>query len=93
MIQSIHISPTNLIHLFKYSILLMEPPTKRRKYDASIRLKVIEVAKASNTARTFDVTEKMMRDWRKNEDNLRNMPEEKCAMRKGSTHDDVYGIF
>ena len=66
----------------------MEPPTKRRKYKASIKLKVIEVAKASNNsaaARTFDVTEKMVRYWRKNEDNLRNMPEEKCAMRRGST--------
>ena len=32
------------------------------------------------------MTEKIVRDWRKNEDNLRNMPEEKCTMRRGSTH-------
>ena len=66
----------------------MELPTKRRKYEASFKHKVIEVLKASNicaAARTFDVTEKMVRDWRKNEDNVRNMPKEKCAMRRGST--------
>ena len=66
----------------------MKPPTKRRKYKASLKMTVIKVARASNncaTARTFNVTEKMVRDWRKNEDNLRNMPEEKCAMRRGCT--------
>ena len=66
----------------------MEPPTKRRKYVARLKLKVIEVVKASNNcaaARTFDVTEKRVRDWRKNEDNVRNMPKEKCAMRRGGT--------
>ena len=63
--------------------------TKRGKYEASFELKVIEVAVASNNCaapRTFDVTEKVVRDWRKNEDNVRNMPEETCAMRRGSTH-------
>ena len=52
----------------------MEPPATRRKYEASFELKFIEVAKASNNcaaARTFDVTEKMVWDWRKNEDNLK----------------------
>ena len=66
----------------------MKQPTKRKKYEASFKLKVIEVAKVSNNcaaARTFDVTEKIVRDWRRNEDNLRNMPKEKCAMRRGST--------
>ena len=44
----------------------MQPPTKRGTYEASFRLKVIEVAKTSNNctvARTFDVTEKLVRDW------------------------------
>ena len=65
----------------------MEPLTKRRKYEASFKLKVIEVAKASNNcaaARTFDVTEKLVRDWRKNEDKLRNMPKQKCTTRRES---------
>ena len=65
----------------------MQPSTKRRKYDASYKLKVIEVAKASNNcaaARIFDVTEKMVRDWRMNEDDLKGMLKEKCAMRRGS---------
>ena len=51
----------------------MEPPKKRRKYEASFKLKVTEVANASNNcaaARTFDVTGKLVRDWKKNEDNL-----------------------
>ena len=41
----------------------------RRKCDASIRLKVIEVTKASSdraAETTFGVTEKMVRNWRKN---------------------------
>ena len=36
-------------------------------------------AKGSNNcaaAATFDVTERMERDWRKNEGNLRNMPKD-----------------
>ena len=63
----------------------MEPPTKRRKYEASFELKAIDAVNTSincAAARIFDVTEKMVRDWRKNEDNLRNMPEEKCAMKR-----------
>ena len=50
----------------------MESPTKRRKEEASFKRKVIEVAKASYNcaaAKTFDETEKMVRDWRNNEDN------------------------
>ena len=31
------------------------------------------------------MTEKTVRDWGRNEDNLRNMPNEKCAMIRGST--------
>ena len=67
----------------------MEPIKKRRKHEASLKMKVIEVAMASNNraaVRTFDVTEKIVRNWRKNEDYVRNMPKEKCAMRRGSTH-------
>ena len=67
----------------------MEPPTKRRKYEASFKLKVIEVAKESNNcaaARKFDVTEKMVREWRKKEDDIGQMPKNKCAMRRGITH-------
>ena len=66
----------------------MEPPTKRSKYEASIKLKVINVAKGSNNciaARKFDVTEKMVREWRKKEDDIREMPKNKCAMRRGIT--------
>jgi transposase-like protein len=49
----------------------MEPPTKRRKYEASFKLREIKMAKESNNcaaARAFDITEKMVREWRKNED-------------------------
>ena len=45
--------------------------SKRRKYEASFKLKVIKQAKESNNcaaARTFDITEKTVRDWSKNED-------------------------
>lgn len=53
-----------------------------------MKLKVIKVAKESNNCaatRTFDITEKMVRVWRKKEDVLREMPMKKCAMR-GVTH-------
>ena len=59
----------------------------RRKHEASFKLKVIVVARAcSNCAAAgkFDVTEKMVRDWRKNQDNPRNMQNAKCVMRRGS---------
>ena len=42
----------------------MEPPRKPRKYEASFKLKVIEVAKETNNcaaARIYDVTEEMDR--------------------------------
>lgn len=61
-------------------------PTKRRKYEASFKLKVIKKAKESNNcaaARAFDITEKMARDWRKNEDTIKKMPMKKCSMRRG----------
>ena len=81
LIQSVLNTPTNqIVQIFFILNLTMEPTTKIRKYKASFKLKVIEVAKASNNsaaAKTFDVTEKMVRDWRKNEDNVRNMPKEK----------------
>ena len=60
----------------------MEPPTKR-KYEASFKLKVINIAKGSNNcvaARKFDVTEQMVREWRKKKDDIREMPKNKCAM-------------
>lgn len=66
----------------------MDPPPKRRKYEVSLKLKVIELAKESNNCaalRTFDVTEKMVRNWRKTEDVLRKMPKKKCSMRRGIT--------
>jgi transposase-like protein len=40
---------------------------RRRKYEASFKLKVIKMAKESNScaaARGFDITEKMVREWR-----------------------------
>jgi transposase-like protein len=42
----------------------VEPPTKRRKYQTSFRLKVIKMAKELNNcaaARAFDITEERKR--------------------------------
>ena len=61
---------------------------KRNKYDAGFKLKVIEFAKKSNNSsagRHFDVSEKLVRDWRKAEEKLKNMPKNKCALRTGKT--------
>ena len=75
-------------HFIIIPISGMEPLTKRRKYEASFKLKVVDVAKGSNNcaaARQFDVTEKMVREWRKKENDIRQMPKNKCAMRRGIT--------
>jgi hypothetical protein len=45
----------------KFVSVIMEPPTKRRKYEGSFMLKVIKSAKEPNNcaaARTFDISEK-----------------------------------
>jgi len=49
---------------------------------------VVETARELNNcaaARKFGVTEKMVRDSRKNEDILKKMPRKKCATRTGIT--------
>ncbi len=40
----------------------------------------------SVAARWYDVTEKMVRDWRSKEDALKNMPRTKCVLRELSAH-------
>ena len=84
LIQSVLNSPTNHIQLLKYFLYLTYPWSRqqRRKYESSLNLKVFEVANAINNcaaARIFNVTEKMVKDWG-NEDNLRNMRNEKHSL-------------
>lgn len=65
----------------------MQPAAERRKYDVSFKLKVIEVAKSSSNcvaARTFNVTEKMVGEWRKNWRKLKHIPKVICAKKKRS---------
>ncbi|KFD45194.1 hypothetical protein M513_13929 [Trichuris suis] len=60
---------------------------KRSSYDAGFKLKVIDLAKKSNNcaaSRKYGVTEKMVRDWRRNENALKTIPRSKCAMRSGA---------
>ena len=67
----------------------MAPARKRMKYDAGFELKVVEFAKKTNncaTAREFTISEKLVRDWRKAEVELRKMPKAKCARRGGKAH-------
>ena len=55
---------------------------KRLKYDAGLKLKVVEFAKNNNncaTARKLGVNEKLVRDWRKQELNIRELPKTKYA--------------
>uniref|UniRef100_A0A3B3TFI6 HTH CENPB-type domain-containing protein n=1 Tax=Paramormyrops kingsleyae TaxID=1676925 RepID=A0A3B3TFI6_9TELE len=63
--------------------------TKRKKYDASFKLKVVNFAMEHNNcaaARQYGVTEKMVRDWKSNEKALKSMPRGKCALRRGAPH-------
>uniref|UniRef100_K7FGA6 HTH CENPB-type domain-containing protein n=1 Tax=Pelodiscus sinensis TaxID=13735 RepID=K7FGA6_PELSI len=61
----------------------------RRKFEASFKLKVVKFAKEHNNcaaARQYGVTEKMVRDWKANEDALKSMPSSKCALRRSTPH-------
>ncbi|KFD64659.1 hypothetical protein M514_20376 [Trichuris suis] len=65
----------------------MNMTEKKRSYDAGFKLTVIDMAKKTNScaaARKYGVTEKMVRDWRRNEDALKTIPRSKCAMRSGA---------
>ena len=62
----------------------MAPLKKRMKYDAQFKLKVVEFAKKTNNcaaAREYGISEKLVRDWKKSEDSLKEMPAKKCANR------------
>uniref|UniRef100_K7FTI3 HTH CENPB-type domain-containing protein n=1 Tax=Pelodiscus sinensis TaxID=13735 RepID=K7FTI3_PELSI len=64
-------------------------PARRRKFEASFKLKVVKFAKEHNNcaaASQYGVTEKMVRDWKANEDALKSMPSSKCALRRGTPH-------
>lgn len=64
-------------------------PAIRRKFEASFKLKVVNFAKEHNNcaaARRYGVTEKMVRDWKANEDALKSMPRSKCALRRGTPY-------
>ncbi|KAJ1130885.1 hypothetical protein NDU88_009229 [Pleurodeles waltl] len=55
----------------------MAPPARRKKYEASFKLKVVNFAMEHNNcaaARQYGVTEKMVRDWKANEKALKSMP-------------------
>lgn len=59
---------------------------KRMKYNAGFKIKVIQFAKENGNraaARMFDVGESSIREWKKNEMTIINMPRNKCALRKG----------
>ncbi|KAL7982578.1 hypothetical protein Chor_010176 [Crotalus horridus] len=68
---------------------IMAPPARRRKYEASFKLKVVNFAMEHNNcaaARQYGVTEKMVRDWKANEKALKSMARGKCALRRGTPH-------
>nr|XP_008104013.1 PREDICTED: uncharacterized protein LOC103278093 isoform X6 [Anolis carolinensis] len=65
------------------------PPARRKKYEASFKLRVVNFAMEHNNcaaARQYGVTEKMVRDWKANEKALKSMPRGKCALRRGTPH-------
>ena len=61
-------------------------PTTRKSYDAEFKLKVVAFAKENGNRaaeRKFNVSEKIVRDWRKKEDELRSTKKTKKANRSG----------
>lgn len=64
------------------------PPLKRNKYSSGFKCKVIAFAKENGNraaARIFGVNECSVREWKKNEAVIQNMPKQKCALRTGIT--------
>ena len=64
-------------------------PARRRKHEASFKLKVVNFAKETNNcaaARQYGVTGKMVRDWKAKEDALKSTSRAKCALRRGTSH-------
>ncbi|KAG7162927.1 Pogo transposable element-like 88 [Homarus americanus] len=62
----------------------MAPPAKRTEYEARFKLKVIACANSTNNcaaARDYGISEKFVRDWKKNEDTINKMAKKKCALR------------
>lgn len=59
-------------------------PQRRRKYDAAFKKTVIQASKDSSSsaaARHYCISEKLVRDWRKAEKTIKEMPSTKCANR------------
>ena len=57
---------------------------KKMKYNAAFKVKVVQAAKDSNNsaaARHYCISEKLVRDWRKAENTIKEMPLTKCANR------------
>jgi DDE superfamily endonuclease/Tc5 transposase DNA-binding domain/Brinker DNA-binding domain len=73
----------------KFTPLLNMERKTRKSYSARFKLEVIEYSKLygnRRAARHFEIDEKSIREWRKNETILNVMPRENRALRKGSAH-------
>ena len=70
-------------------LLVANKPSKRMKYSAKFKLQVIKFADKSNNcvaSRKFKVNEKLVREWRRNVEKIKNMPKDKCANRGRKCH-------
>ena len=64
-------------------------PPKRRNYEARFKLTVVDFAEKSNNSaagRQFGVSEKLVRDWRKLQAKIKQLPKTKCADRGLKCH-------
>ena len=71
----------NLIIQFQASKKMFSR-TKRSKYPAKFKLKVIEFTEKSNNVaagREYGVSEKLVRDWRRDAEKIKTMPKNKSA--------------
>lgn len=62
---------------------MSEPPFKRAKYEAKFKLKVVQLAKdtsAHNAAKVFQIDRKNVRNWLKNQTQLKEMPKNRCTI-------------
>ena len=65
--------------------LFTKMPSKRMKYTAKFKLQVVKFAQESNhctASRKFGVNKKLLRDWRKQVEKLKCMPENMCNNRE-----------
>ncbi|GIY21714.1 hypothetical protein CDAR_291141 [Caerostris darwini] len=90
--QNVHkIFMLSVAYSIKFIVSLLAgnmAPAKQSKHSAGFKIKAIQFVKENGNraaAKMFDVSESSVREWKKNEMAILNMPRNKCALFKEVT--------